>query len=123
MPTRRSDEGRVSADIALAFGHGDCRLWRNNTGALKDARGQLVRYGLCPGSPDRVGLRTIIVTPEMVGKKIAVFAAIEVKDRGRPTKQQQTFIKFVQDAGGLAGFAHNVGEARAILYPNWLPPV
>jgi len=112
-----SDERRIQADIQLAAcaGGGPARLWRNNTGALRDARGQLVRYGLCPGSSDLIGYRTITVTPDMVGQRLAVFAAVEVKDRGRPTEQQAAFINLVQQAGGLAGVARSVADARAIL--------
>lgn len=117
MPAERSDERRIQSDIQLAAcaGGGPARLWRNNTGALKDARGQLVRYGLCPGSSDLIGFRTITITPEMVGQRVAIFSAVEVKDRGRPTEQQAAFIRMVQMAGGLAGVARSVPEALSIL--------
>jgi hypothetical protein len=111
----RSDEAKVQNDIRIACGAGPARLWRNNTGALKDATGRLVRYGLCPGSSDLIGLRQVTITPDMVGQTIAQFVAIEVKDRGRLTEQQQAFITMVQQAGGLAGVARSPEEARAIL--------
>jgi hypothetical protein len=50
-----------------------------------------------------------------VGQRLAVFAAVEVKDRGRATEQQEAFISLVQQAGGLAGVARSVADARAIL--------
>jgi hypothetical protein len=111
----RSDELAVQNAIRLEHGTGPARLWRNNTGALKDAQGRLVRYGLCPGSSDLIGLRTITITPDMVGQTVAVFTAIEVKDRGRPTPEQLGFIAMVQSAGGLAGVARSTDDARAIL--------
>ena len=37
--------------------------------------------GLPIGFPDLFGLRTVEITPEMVGKKLAVFAFIEVKTK------------------------------------------
>ena len=111
----RSDEAKVQNDIRIACGAGPARLWRNNTGALKDAQGRLVRYGLCPGSSDLIGLRQVTITPDMVGQTIAVFTAIEVKDRGRATPEQQAFIAMVQAAGGLAGIARSVDDARTIL--------
>ncbi len=130
MPTRRSDEGRVSAEISLAFGHGDCRLLRNNVGGLYAKDGRFVAYGLgsmggkiLPGTLDWIGWRKVKITKEMVGMDVAVFATIDAKDRAKPTKEQIIFSQQVIDAGGLAGFAHNVEEARAILYPHWLPPV
>ena len=111
----RSDELAVQNAIRLEHGAGPARLWRNNTGALKDATGRLVRYGLCPGSSDLIGLRQVTITPDMVGQQLAVFVAIEVKDRGRATEQQQAFISLVQQAGGLAGIARSVADALSIL--------
>lgn len=110
----RSDENRIQQTIRL-LSRGPVRLFRNNTGALKDATGRLVRYGLCTGSSDLIGLRTITVTPDMVGQQLAVFTAIEVKDRSKPTPEQLAFIAMVQRHGGLAGIAHSDEEARAIL--------
>ena len=115
MMASRSDELAVQNAIRLEHGAGPARLWRNNTGALKDATGRLVRYGLCPGSSDLIGLRQVTITPDMVGQTIAQFVAIEVKDRGRLTEQQQAFITMVQQAGGLAGVARSVEDARRIL--------
>ena len=57
----------------------------------------------------------VYVTEDMVGQRLAVFAAVEVKDRGRPTEQQAAFINLVQQAGGLAGVARSVPEALSIL--------
>lgn len=111
----RSDELAVQNAIRIACGAGPARLWRNNTGALKDASGRLVRFGLCHGSSDLIGLRTVTITPDMVGQTLAVFTAIEVKDSGRPTQQQQAFLSMVQAAGGLAGVARSVDDARSIL--------
>lgn len=111
----RSDELAIQNAIRIAHGAGPARLWRNNTGALRDASGRLVRYGLCPGSSDLIGLRQVVVTPDMIGQTLAVFAAIEVKDRGRATPEQQAFIAMVQQAGGLAGVARSTDDARAIL--------
>ena len=111
----RSDELAVQNAIRLEHGAGPARLWRNNTGALKDATGRLVRYGLCPGSSDLIGLRTRIITEADLGHRFAQFVAIEVKDQGRLTAQQQAFITMVQQAGGMAGVARSVDDARRIL--------
>lgn len=92
------------------------RLWRNNTGRLRDESGRLVTFGLCPGSADLIGYRTVTITPDMVGQTVAVFAAVEVKaPRGRPTPEQTAFLEHVTAAGGLAGIARSVEEAEAIL--------
>ena len=78
-------------------------LFRNNVGLAKLADGRRIRYGLCPGSSDLIGWKTITVTPEMIGQKIAVFTAIEVKSKcGRISEKQQNFIDRVKEAGGIA---------------------
>lgn len=61
------------------------------------------------GIPDRVGCVPIVVTPEMVGRRIGVFVAIECKgsDRAREkdrgvSPQQLMRIKEIHAAGGIA---------------------
>ena len=110
-----SNEAFVQNKIRLAVGHGKIRLFRNNTGALLDIKGRLVRFGLCKGSSDLIGFKTITITPDMVGKEVAIFSAIEVKDKGKVTTDQKHFIDIIQNAGGLAGVAKDVDEAKKIL--------
>lgn len=101
----------------LIADHG-CRLFRNNTGAIKDADGRLVRFGLCKGSSDLIGFRPTVITPDMVGKTVAVFTAIEVKTpTGKPTPEQLHFINRVKELGGIAGIARSVEDALAITNP------
>jgi len=95
----------------------DIRLFRNNVGVLQDINGQHVRYGLCQGSSDLIGWTTITVTPSMVGKRIAVFTAQEVKtDAGRPSKEQTAFIDAVRRAGGKAGIVRGIEDAETLCY-------
>lgn len=115
MPSGPSHEAKVQNTIRLALGRGLVKLWRNNTGALKDQQGRMVTFGLCKGSSDLIGYRTVTISPEMVGRQLAVFVAIEVKDRGRPTPEQLAYVDVVRKAGGLAGVARSIEEAQAIL--------
>jgi hypothetical protein len=109
-------EQHIQQRIRLACSRGQVRLWRNNTGRLRDERGQLVTFGLCPGSADLIGYRSVTITPDMVGQTLAVFAAVEVKaERGRPTPEQTAFLEHVTAAGGLAGIARSVEDAERIL--------
>ena len=111
-----SSEQTIQQRIRLALSRGPVRLWRNNSGALRDQRGQLVRYGLCQGSADLIGFRSITVTPEMVGQRIAQFAAVEVKSpTGRTTPEQEAFLRLVAEAGGVAGVVRSVDDAVALL--------
>ena len=113
---RTMSEQQIQQRIRLACSRGPVRLWRNNTGRLRDERGQLVTFGLCPGSADLIGYRSVTITPEMVGQTVAVFAAVEVKsERGRPTPEQTFFLEHITAAGGLAGIARSVEDAQVIL--------
>ena len=122
-------ETNIQNRILLAVSNGKTRLFRNNT--LQATAGQIasrngstwviknaraVRVGLCPGSSDLIGFKTITITPEMVGKQIAVFTAVEVKTKtGRVSKQQKKFISLIKNAGGLAGVARSPEQAKEIL--------
>lgn len=95
--------------------------WTGDTARTKDGS-MLVRNprplhaGLCKGSSDLIGWVTIEVTPEMVGKKIAVFMALEVKTKkGRGRKEQLNFIENVQRAGGVAGIVRSSEQANELL--------
>lgn len=53
------------------------------------------------GESDLIGWRTLRVTPEMVGTRIAQFAALEAKTPNvRMTKEQINFLTQVNRAGG-----------------------
>ena len=74
------------------------------------------RSGLPVGFPDLFGFRTIEVTPEMVGKKIAVFAFLEVKKPGgRTSKALEKMLAFLQASGAIGGVARSAEEAAALL--------
>jgi hypothetical protein len=108
-----NEETLIQNDIKFSIGRrSDTTCWRNNTGELKDSSGRRVKFGLCEGSSDLVLLVTIKVTPEMVGKDIGVFGALEVKTpTGKPTAEQLNFIRHVNDRGGIGFIARSVDEA------------
>jgi len=109
-------EQRIQQEIRIACSSGDTRLFRNNTGTLKDANGRPVQFGLCKGSADLIGWKRVTITPEMVGTQVAVFASIEVKTpTGRLRPEQQQWLDAVQAAGGIAGVARSVSDAEALL--------
>jgi hypothetical protein len=109
-------EQQIQQHIRLACSTGATRLFRNNTGTLKDQHGRPVSFGLCKGSADLIGWRTVTVTPEMVGTTVAVFTSIEVKTAtGRLRPEQQQWLDAVLSAGGIAGVARSVSDAEALL--------
>ncbi len=59
-------------------------------------------------------------TPDMIGKNVAVFTAIETKkpkSQGgkNASDEQQTFITNVLKAGGIAAQVRSVDEANAVI--------
>lgn len=104
------------------------RLFRNNVGTgwqgighpngtqitLKNYRP--IQFGLCVGSSDLIGFKTVEITPEMVGQKLAVFVAVEVKTAtGKASKVQKQFINTVQKMGGFAAICRTVDDAIELL--------
>ena len=111
-----ASEQSIQQHIRLACSTGDTRLFRNNTGTLKDQRGRPVQFGLCKGSADLIGYRTVTITPDMVGQQVAVFLSIEVKTpTGRIRPEQQAWLETIQAAGGIAGVARSVEDALRIV--------
>lgn len=91
------------------------RLLRNNVGAYKQGQ-RFIEYGLGKGSSDLIGWTTVEVTPDMVGQKIAVFTAVELKTvNDRASKEQINFVDQVHKAGGLAGIVYNEDDYKKIL--------
>jgi hypothetical protein len=106
-------ERELQHTIRLTMGrHPTVRLFRNNVGQCHytDARGrrQDVVYGLCRGSSDLIGWRTL----QLPGLgPIAQFAAVELKAaRGRLTDEQRMFIEAVRAQGGIAASCRSVDE-------------
>ena len=105
----------------------DMRLFNNPRGLAYKKNGEPVKYGLGPnGASDTIGLTIVEITPEMVGRKFAVFTAIEFKrDRkevnkwhkgsGKRETQQRGFVDAVTAQGGIAGVACETVDLRKIL--------
>jgi hypothetical protein len=111
-----ASEQTIQQHIRIACSTGATRLFRNNTGTLRDQHGRPVSFGLCKGSADLIGYRSITITPDMVGQQVAVFLSIEVKTpTGRIRPEQQAWLETVQAAGGIAGVARSVEDALRIV--------
>ena len=111
MPSEQS----IQQHIRLTCSTGATRLFRNNTGTLRDANGRPVQFGLAVGSADLIGWTTRTITPDMVGQQVAVFTSIEAKSAsGRLRPEQQQWLDAVQAAGGIAGVARSVEDAARL---------
>lgn len=118
-------EATVMQQVRLEASGRGARLFRNNNGAAVDKDGRHIRYGLgneskqinqVIKSSDLIGITPLVITPDMVGKTIGVFTAIEVKrsswkytgtDR---EKAQKAFIDIIKNLGGFAQFAADQGD-------------
>lgn len=101
-------ETALQNEIRLELGkRANVRMFRNNVGMING-----VQFGLCVGSSDLIGFQSVTITPEMVGQKIAVFTALEVKtEKGRATPEQIKFIEMVARFGGIGAIVRSVNDA------------
>ena len=93
------------------------RLFRNNSGMALMKNGDVVRYGLAnPGGSDLIGWMPHTVTAEDVGRRLAIFAAVEGKwGTTRTTEAQKAFLDVVGRAGGIAIVGKHPDEILRIL--------
>lgn len=124
-------ESAVQQRVRLELARAGALAWRNNTGACEDKTGRLIRYGLANDSAqmnrvikssDLVGVIPVVITPEMVGRTIGVFAAIECKSSDwhmTPSDQraqaQQRFIDLVRSVGGVGGFVTDPAQVHDLV--------
>ena len=113
------NETAIQQHIRLALGKlRHVRMFRNNCGKLPDPRtGRWIEFGVGnPGGGDLLGWRTVTVTPEMVGQRVAQFVSLEVKTAtGRVRPEQERWRQVVQQAGGVAAVVRNVEDAERAL--------
>lgn len=131
-------QNEIRNDIADHFG-GDCLTFRANVGkgwtssqkAIVADRnmvyplqpgdvvlrqGRPFDTGLPVGFSDLFGAISKVITPDMVGKRVALFFAGEVKDEGgRVAPKQRAFQDAVKRLGGLAGVWRSKADARKTL--------
>lgn len=106
-------ETRLVREVLLHGSRLGSKLFRNNVGRLRAENGQWVAYGLCVGSSDVIGWTSIVVTPEMVGRTLAVFTAFECKvGRRVTTTEQGAFLSAVKAQGGIAAVVRQLADAE-----------
>jgi hypothetical protein len=126
-------ERDIQNSILAAHSRGPTRLLRVNAGnawqgrVIEQTPGRLILSPWYPiklaatGVSDLIGWTTEeidifqIPGPSDGLRRVAVFTAIEVKDKGWPTKEQRAFIEMVKRSGGRAGVARSVEEAGHII--------
>lgn len=116
-------EAGVLSRVRLEASQKGYRLWRNNVGATYTDKGHFLRYGLANDSSkmnrqiksaDLIGIRPVIIRPDMVGWTIGQFVSREIKTPGwryKATDREQAQLRWaelIMSLGGDAAFA--VGE-------------
>lgn len=122
--TYSASEAAVSNIIRLEASNKGCRLWRNNVGATYTTNGDFIRYGLANSSAgenkqiksaDLIGIRPVLITPDMVGRTIGQFLSREVKAgdwvfKGTDRElAQMRWAALITSLGGDAKFATKEG--------------
>lgn len=127
-------ESNIIKEMQVAVSRLGHRLFRNQTGTawqgqvlktrpgiypFKFEKGDIVirnprfiSFGLVKGGHDTIGFKVIIITPEMVGRKIAQFFCREVKTKNAKVLPEQiNFNNYVNEQGGDAKIVYSVEEA------------
>lgn len=128
-------EAEVQAQVQAEAVSFRCQLMRNNSGAMKDMTGRVIRFGLGNvskkhhdqiKSSDLIGFTEVLVTQDMVGQRIAVFTAVECKagdwvrnPKDKHENAQETFLNWIRARGGFAGFASKWTNLQDILMFRW----
>jgi hypothetical protein len=127
MGLMSKEKGVVDAIRNQAI-YNKCVLFKNTVGMFKaerrgGSRPVKTKTGLGTGSSDLIGYTKKTITPDMVGKTVAIFTAIEVKREGwnknkklNPHEQNQAnFIARVKEDGGIAGFSASIDDFNNVL--------
>lgn len=125
VPRKGVSESAVQSAVRLEAAENNVWFTRNNVGVLKNDKGVPVRYGLCNSSPqenkvckssDLIGIKPLLITPDMIGSTVGQFIARETKRvdwqwSGNEHEQAQlNFLNLVVSLGGDAAFCNGVGS-------------
>lgn len=117
-------EAAAQSRVRLEASRKGFTFWRNNVGAMYDANGQFVRFGLANDSEqmnkriksgDLIACRPTVIEPYMVGHTFGLFVSREIKRpgwtfTGTPREvAQQRWNEYIVGLGGDACFATGEG--------------
>lgn len=119
-------ESLIQSEI-LGLSTGNVRLWRTNAGmgwagrAMRQGSTVVIQnarplHAMPEGWPDLTGFVSVTITPDMVGRTVAIFAAPEIKAaRGVIKESQKSFREMFLSMGAIAGICRSVDDARKLL--------
>ena len=112
-------EADTQAQLRLRMAQKGGHLWRNNSGALQDATGRHVRFGL---GNDSARINAKFKSSDLIGiTSNGRFIALEVKAPGWRLPQnereqaQERFIMAVRACGGVASFITDVEQLECLV--------
>jgi hypothetical protein len=121
-PGPLTKEAHIMDAIRIEASKQGGRLWRNNRGAGVLKNGSFVRWGLANEteamnkvckSADLIGIKPVLITPDMVGTTVGQFWSVECKHGGWKPSQadpaQMAWAVLVHRLGGCSEF-NNTGE-------------
>lgn len=122
-------ESGTTSHVRLEAAQKGVLLLRNNSGGCYDDTGRFIRYGLGSftekdqkASSDFIGITPMLIMPDMIGRIVGVFTAVEMKAENwkfyqsdKRALHQKNFHDMIAQHGGFAGFARNVEDFRKII--------
>jgi len=103
---KTKSERVVLSECLVELSKHGARVFRNNTGVLWNKAGQPVKFGLCVGSSDIIGIykgRMIAVEVKATGKRV------------KPNSAQDKFIRMIREQGGIAFECDNARNIKKLL--------
>lgn len=119
-PGAGKSEAWAQSVVRLEASEKGVKLFRNNVGVLEDKTGRPVRYGLGNDSAqqneiiksaDLIGIRGVVITPEMIGHRFGQFVSVECKSPGWQytgagrERAQMAWMNLINSMGGMAFFS------------------
>ena len=120
-----SSEAGAAAEMRLEASQLGILMFRNNVGAMQDPEtGRVIRFGLLNDSkqmnsvyksPDWVGVRAVLITPQHVGHTIGQFVGREMKKPGwhytgtGREAAQMNCARLINSRGGDVKFSTGAG--------------
>lgn len=121
-------EAALLRRLLIAGSARGARLFRNQVGHYVIAHpnclhcqrdGRRISSGMAVGSPDLVGWQSVTITPDMVGRTVALFVGVEAKRPGGGvvSEDQRRFLTALEQAGAIAGVVRSIADLDALLSP------
>lgn len=109
-----SKQGTIAFRInAGSFWAGEILSNKDNMLLMKNPRKV---QGAPEGTSDIIGVTSVMITTQMVGSRVGVFTAIEVKKPGqKPKPHQEHFLLKMHEMGAIAGVASSLEQAIQIV--------